>query len=180
MWIYNIYLRNSLCHWKQWIYTHSSAFGTKFKIENLEKIKEFANTLDLTNETEYNVVKIFEGNSIIPRPLFEIGENHLDIWGKGIEYPLFGITNIKINGEDIQELGNGSTIKFNYGGYEFIKFFVSKDIKQQEMFVGRDKNMIWTIVGKLTINEWEGHVTPQIEIEKFDVEIEEFEDNAAF
>lgn len=162
---------------------HAGAFGTKFKQENLEKIIEFGNTLDLNTETEYNVIKTYTAKSKIPIELFHIGDRYKNLWGQGIPHPMFGIKNVKINGKDIQELGrNRTTIKFKSGNLEFIKHYVSGTIRKDDMFVGEDKDMIWNIVGKLIVNEWNGEVTPQVLIEDFELveNIEEDDWRSAF
>lgn len=149
---------------------HDAAFGTEFEKKNLEKIINFGNTLDFSEETVYNVIKSYNAKDLIPPPLFKIGEEYKHLWGKGIEYPIFGIKGIKINGKLIKRLGKKkTTIKFRYNGYDFIKFSISHAEQEEKLFVGEDKDMLWTITGRLMLNEWNGRVTKQIQMEEIDV-----------
>lgn len=149
---------------------HKQAFGFEFNKNKENEIHDFFNSLDLSQETEYNVVKIFNTTQI-PRNLFHIGEEYETLWGEGIEYPMFGITNIKIKGNDIMELGkNKTTVSFKYKNLNFIKFFCSKLIKEQ-LHVGENIDLELTIIGKLMINRFNNILTPQVQIQYFDAKV---------
>lgn len=104
--------------------------------------------------------------------MFGLSEQYSDIWGKGVEKPLFHIHSIRIKGSDIKELGNGSTIKFNYKGLDFIKFFCSKEFKEK-LHIGKNMNLEIEVIGELNINIWGNKKTKQVIIQ--DMEVKEYE-----
>lgn len=151
---------------------HPQAFGFKFPKANKDKLEKFFDTLDLSCQTEYTVVKAFDGKNI-PLQLFGIGDSQEEIWGKGVEYPMFAIKNIFIRGSDIQEIGrNKTTLVFQYKNVKYIKFFCSQSAKEA-LYVGKDVNIDLTVIGKLTINEFNGSSSNQVVIEEFEATVDE-------
>ena len=63
-------------------------------------------------------------------------------------------------------MGKGTTIKFTYRGVDFIKFFATDETFDE---MTAFDNMEFDIVGKCSVNEWQGKVTPQIIIEDYNV-----------
>ncbi len=151
-----------------WCRGHEEAFGVRCHQEDIAFLSEWAEGLDLDVRPIHNVVQVFK-NGNIDKNAFGFGEQYKDLWGHGIPYPTYGITNVKINGKDIQILGrNKTTIKFTYKGKEYIKFFCSQKIKD-ELQVGKNKNLFLDIEGKLSYNVYNGKVTEQVIIEDFDL-----------
>lgn len=151
-----------------WCRGHEKAFGIRCHILAIPCLSQWTEQLDLDIEPEHKVVKVFERGTI-PKTAFGFGDEYKDLWGQGIPYPVYGVTNVNINSKDIQTMGrNKATIKFNYKGIDYIKFFCNQKIKD-ELFVGRNKKISLDIVGKLTYNVYNGNVTKQIIIEDFEV-----------
>lgn len=151
-----------------WCRGHEEAFGVRCYQEDIAFLSEWTEGLDLDVRPIHNVVQIFE-NGNIDKNAFGFGEQYKNLWGHGIPYPTYGITNVRVNGKDIQILGrNKTTIKFTYKGKEYIKFFCSQKIKD-ELQVGKNKNLFFDIEGKLSYNVYNGKITEQVIIEDFDL-----------
>lgn len=151
---------------------HDKAFGFSFQTEKEFEIKKYFNSLDLKQETVYDVTKTFNMNSgkpiTIPNKLFEICEEYESVWGQGIEKPLFAIKGIKLKGTDIVELGrNKTTISFNYNSLKYIAFFMSKKEKDH-LHIGENILLNLDIIGEFNINHYNGLSSPQVVIEKIE------------
>lgn len=144
---------------------HDASAGCGFTKENFNKIKQFCKEVEVDDSIEVTQSFI---TSEIPNDLFGLTSEYKDIWGKGIEKPLFHIHSIHINGKDIKELGNGSTIKFSYKDVDFIKFFCSKDLKEQ-LHIGKNKKLSIEVIGELDKNEFRGKITNQVIIDKIEI-----------
>lgn len=144
---------------------HDCSAGCGFTKNNFDKIKQFCKEVNVDDTIEATQSFI---TSEIPNDLFGLSSEYKDIWGKGIEKPLFHIHSIHINSKDIKELGNGSTIKFSYKGVDFIKFFCSKDLKEQ-LHIGRNKQLSIEVIGELDKNIFRNKVTNQVIIDKIEV-----------
>lgn len=149
---------------------HLCAFGTSFQENKLEDVKEYINSLDLSNEPEVKVIKSKEAKEIKIKDL-SVLYDYSEFWGKDIEEPLWHIKNITLNKNDLKFLGaNSNTVKFSYKGIDFIKFFCSKnDIDNFNKY----KNMNIEIVGTFNYNEWRGKKTPQVIISKYEIKEKE-------
>ena len=147
---------------------HDTVFGLAFDSDKIQDLTQWIEKLDLPSEPKIDVVHSFDAN-LIPQKLYYISKDFNELWGHGVEEPLYHIHNITINSKDIQLLGaNKTTIKFNYKGVDYIKFFANDNIKS-DFKVGEDKKITIEIVGKLQINEWRGSESKQVLIEKYEV-----------
>lgn len=148
---------------------HANSFGMCIKDE---KVPDFINYVNKTlensncNEGTYEVDFVYDSTD--PRLLDSIvliGQMS-EIWGKGMEEPYYVVENIRINTKDINIIGsNSDTIKFSYNGIEYIKF---KDVNFIESFKNNTDYRL-NVIGKASLNEWGGDVTPQIIIEDFEM-----------
>ena len=145
---------------------HENSYGIGFKASNLNNLINYFESLELNIEPTYTVTKKLSlkenVNKIIDKFI-----DYDELWGHGIPQPQFYIK-INVNGEDIKELGNGSTIKITKNNLEFIKFFVSKD-QRKKWFVGENKNLTLDIIGTLGYNVFRGKKTAQLQIETMEV-----------
>lgn len=150
---------------------HSTAFGVGFKEKDLGKLKEYCNSLELNKDIVYNVTQSFLPNKI-PKHLFTEFNDYNELWGTGIIKPQFHISNICINSDDIRVMGKTkTTIKFNYKGVDYIKFFVSHDDQDRVYHIGGNKDLNIELIGEFAINEWNGRITPQAIIDKIEVNL---------
>lgn len=162
---------------------HDNAFGISLPLENLEPLKEWVN-----KELEsVDITPVYHADFEIP--VYKLKDSHVrkvgqwqDMWGgKGMQAPVFAITDIIIDSADI--IKNKTMVKFtvekNGETIQFIKKFATDEWYKeliQENGGGRisrdgsagNKKLEITLLGKFTINEYEGRQYPQVEI----VEIE--------
>jgi single-stranded-DNA-specific exonuclease len=144
---------------------HECAFGVQFDKDKLEEIKKFAKNIDL--DTRVKVAGEFDSGHI-PSDLFNVISANSNLWGQGVDKPLFHIKNIVLNARDIQLMGRGTTFKFTSGGITFIKFFAGDKVKN-EFHIGTTDKLKMDICGYFDINEWQGIKYPQIIIEKWSI-----------
>src|SRR5699024_3607802 len=108
-------------------------------------------------------------------PLYLFGEfpgqdERYNLWDtKFLPKPLFHIKGVLINGSDIQVIGkNEKTIKFIYKDISFIKFQVTKDLKEQ-FHIGKNKQLSIEVIGELDKNVFRGKVNNQVIIDKIEI-----------
>lgn len=145
---------------------HDCAAGVSFPVKNKNKLQEYLNQLDLEVEPEIVVLKSYDINKI-PSSIFDLYNGNKDLYGEGIPEPQIHIKPFKINGRDIQEVGNGSTIRINCGGITLIKFFTSKQFRKS-IHTGDDIDLTFEATGVAQWNEWNGNITKQIVIDKIE------------
>ena len=115
------------------------------------------------------------------KDILNIGE-WIDIWGNTLPEPIFAITDIYVNLEDINLLGSKKNIikinkKIGNNNINFIKFFSSEDeynrmIKKSSKGLSKRevKKFKIDIIGKFKINKFDGVKYPQIEIIDYNIE----------
>lgn len=150
---------------------HASALGVKFTKDNLEQFLELAtNSLDFTTSyTEYNVDFIFDMNELRPGAILDVASLK-DYWGKGIEESIIAIKNVKVT-EDMKTLmsrDKNPTLKLIINEVEVIKFRCSEE-EFDAIAPNQYTTSIMDIVGKCSINEWNGNITAQILIEDYEI-----------
>lgn len=146
---------------------HDHAFGYRIKKENMAKLQEYCDTLNLSTEMTHEVISQFTP-STIPKPLFELIESHLELFGKGLENPTFAF-NFKINSSDIQCYP--TVCRMLVDGVTFIKFFPTKKFKE-DFHLEESQKLDITIVGNLGVNEYNGYRNPQVIIQDYLVKID--------
>lgn len=146
---------------------HDEAFGIEFDLSHWEEILNFVENCEINKERK--VVKSYNASKL-NNNIFGISDKYKELWGQGIPKPLFHIHNIKINGKDIQAIGNGSTVKFSYKGIDYIKFFCTKEQKKA-FYIGENQELIIQLIGDLTYNEWNGIIKKQVKIEYIEVSL---------
>lgn len=152
-----------------WCRGHEQAFGISVQANKVGELRKYLQDLTTEYNIGYNVVTTLDAYNI-PYKLLEVGEHYKWLWGEDIPYPEFGFNNIVISSDDIQIIGrNNTTIKFQYGNYTFIKFFVSETEKERLGLLGKHKQMlVLDIVGRLNLNVWNETETPQVIIQNFE------------
>ena len=107
--------------------------------------------------------------------MFYITEQYKRCWGEGVKAPKFYIPRVRINGSDIRELGNGSTIKFRYKDVDYLKFFVTSKEKES-LFIGKNKPLTIDLICSLGVNCYNGKEYLQVKRDKFEIVDESWED----
>ena len=165
---------------------HANSFGIKIRKDNVDAFVEYCNT-ELVNA---DIRPIYHVDFEIP--VTRLKEKHVkqvgkwqDLFGgKGMDAPLFAVTGIKVDSTDIKLLKNLMKFDLEINGQTltFIRKFTSADLYKQiihEADVTRgnrsgesgNKKLDVTIIGRFTINEWNGKEYPQIEIVEIETEI---------
>lgn len=150
---------------------HASAFGCAIPKQN------FNDFVDITNERLasfdfspcYLVDLEVTAAQLSDNEVFAIGSN-ADLWGQGLEEPLIAITDLKIDADSITYLGQDKkTLKLTFPGRRtnMIKFHM-KD-KEKESLDPQGGTLTLTVIGKCSLNHYNGNVTPQVMLEDFEI-----------
>ncbi|MED4883107.1 hypothetical protein [Bacillus smithii] len=149
---------------------HANAFGVSIQVEKLIEANELINELLRDVEIDidvYEVDFIIPANQLSKSFINEIYQ-YLHLWGYKVEEPLIAIKEIEINSEQIRLIGSKkNTLKFTYEGIEYIKFFSS--VEEWESLTKKGERLVIDVVGKCSLNEYRGKITPQIVIEDYEV-----------
>ena len=176
------YVTAGINNWRNWIADsgfceyaegHALAFGVGFTPEKLELFKDFCKrTFPTTPEAIHKVDFIWDYK--IPNLGLEILNiaEYKDIWGQGVKEPLVVIKDVPVQRSQFILLNKGtlkiliprtniSCIKFGYGEEQYNNI---ADLYQTD-----DSILKMDILGFCSANEWNGNVTPQIEIQDFQI-----------
>jgi len=156
----------SNCNLVNWCSGHPAAAGVSINTYNIPKVVEYLNKLNVDTEPYTDATYTFTARNI-PQELFGVADNYNEIWGQGCDKPLWAIKDININGADIEPIGNGATIRFNYSGLTYIMFYQGEEARRKH-FVGQDVELRVTVVGELALNEYNGNVMNQVIINKLE------------
>lgn len=170
-------VRDSLCHWKQWIYTHSNAAGVAIKKESLEDAIEKCNKMlpieDCT--TTYPVDWEIKANEMQNNYVREVAENY-QIWGNTVPTPTFAISDLHINASQITGYGdNKNFIRFQHNGVTYIKKYCpasdydNMTLRDRRTFGVNKKNLILNLICQFQLEVWEGKTYPEVKILNYDV-----------
>lgn len=144
---------------------HPNACGVTIKKDNISKFYEYLSQQNFDNTLNYTVDAVFNEKSLtteVIQSIFALS----DVWGTNIEEPLF-LLKLKcpIDG-GFTVLGNEkNTIKLTFHNIEIIKFRSSENEYNEIKNLG--KLVEFTIVGKFSVNEYNGKKTPQVIVENW-------------
>lgn len=147
---------------------HANAMGVFLLPEEVDKLKEYANTKlnPLAFETVYEVDYIFKDKFDIDYEMLFQMASYDELWGNSIPQPKFAFT-IDYGKTDIMIMGKDhSSVKIKCGQIDFVSF---KNAALAEKLV-EVSNGTATIVGRPQINEWNGNVNVQIMIDDIKIE----------
>lgn len=148
---------------------HPNAFGLSIHTDNVEKMVEYANKKlkDVQfNENMYEVDLIYSAKDNFVEAIEEISRLK-QIWGQGIEEPLIVVEDIPLFPEDVSFIGqNKDTVKFTHNGVSFVKF---KNQELVDQIKAMKNGFSITVLGKASMNEWNGNFTPQLMLEDYKI-----------
>lgn len=155
---------------------HNNAAGFAIKESDVSKLYDYANK-ELANinfnEGFYEADFIVNGNcSYLNEMIFDLwrGKN---IYGQSCPEPIIITQNLTIRPDNIKIIGAyKDTVKITFNNTTFMKFKAKELIEQLQSYPG---GFIATIVGRPSVNSWNGIETPQILIE--DIEINKIDNN---
>ena len=142
---------------------HSNACGVSIKYENIQKFYDYLSKIECDTKLHYDVDTVFNDKTL-NKTIVESISNCSDVWGTSVEEPVFAIENIVVNSSDIHLLGEKkNTIKFAWHNIEFIKFNTTED--EFNKIINTGKSVDFIMIGRFSINEYNGAKTPQVLIE---------------
>jgi len=148
---------------------HSNAFGVGISDKKREELIKYSNeelkSIDFS--PRFLVDFIYEADNINYQDLMDIGFLK-DLWGKGVEEVFVVVKNLKVTKTNLTLMSpdNSPTLKIQNGLVSFIKF---KSSKEEYESLLSDGFISIDLIGKCTINEWNGNITPQILVESYEV-----------
>ena len=167
----------------EWAIGHENSCGISIAEDNLDKLVEYYNALEISYEPHIDVLKSYPIENI-PDNIFDLFGSNLDvIWGYGIPRPLFEIHHIIYHPSDIQILGaNKRTIKIINNGVSFLIFNVTKKQKAdlglgviidgefyEKLDPSSEKKYILSAIGSLSVNRYKNYVNNQMIIDDFTI-----------
>ena len=162
---------------------HPNAFGIKIKEENVQKATNLLNEKlkDVVMEDIYIVDYEIPIGRLKEKDIIQVGK-WTDIWGgEGLKEPLFAITDINLNIEDIKLLGdkrNFIRIEKTIGDNKIIliKKYTNEEeynkmiMKNKKGLTKKSNNKVkLDVIGKFIINKWNDNEYGQIEIVDYNV-----------
>ena len=164
----------------EWASGHEDSCGILIKENNIGSLVDYYNSLTLSYSPCISVLKSYTVKSI-PTKLFGLFEPYNALWnGKGLQKPMFHISNITFNPSDVQIMGKTKrVIKIHSNGIDFMIFNCLKEDKEKlglgyyedGCFISSPKKekMQLECVGELGINEWNGNKKLQVIIDKYEI-----------
>lgn len=149
---------------------HQGAFGTSIADDKFDKF--IADTNDLLKDYDftpkYDVDYIFNIDTINSADVYAIADLSY-LWGQNIPEPYIAIEGISVFNGNLKQLGaKGETIKIAMpNGIDLIKFRSSKD-EYEELYSDLGCVTI-NVVGRCSRNSYNGHDSPQIIIECYEI-----------
>lgn len=150
---------------------HQGAFGCAIKDVNITPFTEYANR-ELANfdfTPKYYIDLEYDANYLIPADVLNIA-NFDNLWGQGIEEPFILVKNLKVSKENIALLKETTlkiTIPADGQDISLIKFGSSKS--EFESLYSDLGYVTIDVIGHFQKNVWNGNVSPQINIEDFEI-----------
>ena len=150
---------------------HQGAFGCAIRANNIESFTQYANTalanFDFT--PKYYIDLEYDANYLIPADVLNIA-NFDNLWGQGIEEPFILVKNLKVSKDNIALLKETTlkiTIPADGQDISLIKFGSSKS--EFESLCSDLGYVTINVIGHFQKNIWNGNVSPQINIEDFEI-----------
>ncbi|KON87462.1 hypothetical protein AF332_11900 [Sporosarcina globispora] len=147
---------------------HDNSFGVEIETERLKELEDLLlKTKEESTGTGIEVDFEIPFNDIDKQLVLEVGE-YKNEWGSTIQEPKIIYKGLTVAANDISLIGKKkNTLKLIVNDIEFIKFFVKKE--EYETHFSEGETFYIDVIGKCSINEWNGVRTPQIEILEYKV-----------
>jgi len=151
---------------------HQSAFGAGIKTTKVEDFVSYSNK-ELANydfSVNYDVDYIYNANDIKLQDIMDIATLK-PLWGKGVDEAYVAIVGLKVTSDNIQLLSRdrNPTLKISLmnGRLSLIKF--GSSLEEFEKLAVETGYVEIEVCGKCSINEWNGNISPQIMIDKYEI-----------
>lgn len=150
---------------------HASAFGAAIAASRFDafvkKTDELYSGIDFT--PSYAVDYVWNQNTVDSDKILNIGA--MNIYGQEIPESKVAVENIPLSEENVLLMGLAKghpTLKIQVGNVSIMKFKSSEE--EYERFI--QPNTYLTLVGKCSVNIWNGNVSPQIIVDDFELKQE--------
>lgn len=164
--------RNQIQDLKQWCNEtglfilaegHANAMGLSIHKNKINELYNITRQIPCSTELIYCVDGIYNSKSLNKAIVISVASMG-KIWGTTVKEPLFAIEKLQIDSSKINLIGSKkNTISFQYNDIDFIKFNSSEE-EYQKIIIGQ-KDVEFTIIGRFSVNEYNGNTKPQILIE---------------
>lgn len=150
---------------------HANALGVGIYADQIDEFVRYSNlALEEFDFTPcYKVDFIFHGNDFKGKDILDIAKLKT-IWGQGVEEPLVVIESLNITKSNVTLMSPDKTptLKITLpNGTSLIKFGSSEE--EYESLCSESGCVTINVVGKCNANEWNGAVTPQLQIEDYEI-----------
>lgn len=155
---------------------HGNAAGLAIKPKNIKSAKDwfecYLQTVDFNNPIPCDFILDIDELTTS----FIYGIDKYDwLWGTGLKEPKVAVENITIKRSDIHIQGkNFNSVTFTINDIKFVQFNMTEDnplLEWASAWDGEDDDTIKiTIVGEVSINEYKGICTPQVNIKDFTIQ----------
>lgn len=149
---------------------HANAFGITIRSEDMDafisKTNEMLANVDFS--PNYQVDGIYAYNKLSDSIIFEIA-NWAELWGQNLDEPLIAIEHVPANHDTFALIGaNQKTMRISLTDQKanFIKFSL-KDAEKEELL--ENESFELNIIGRFTLNNYMGIVTPQVQIVDYEI-----------
>lgn len=155
---------------------HQQAAGFSFPLSNKEKLQQYFRDIygNEVLQSEHIVDFIIPNISDIAPSDFFLIQTYKNLWGKGIEEPIFAIENIPFYPTNLDVLGKKSdTVKYTYSKIEFMFFRCSNEEQILKIANGQEydpkKQYTINVVGKLGISSFAGKTKNQMIVDDYEI-----------
>lgn len=160
----------SNCPYVEWALGHAGAHGCAVQTKHLDEFVQWFNekSSNLTfNENSYEVnFELRPTDDYLNSLCWDVAKNER-FWGGDNPTPIISIKKVHLKRKDILVQGTKQdTLKLNINGTTCVMFKCEDVIKKIEQY----GDVIISFIGKISLNEWKGVVTPQITIDDIEVE----------
>lgn len=148
---------------------HPNAFGVGFFDNNIDAFLTYSDAAlsGMDFSPCYKVDFVYNSNDIIPKEIIEIGDAK-ELWGQDISEPYVIVKNIKVSKENLFLMKRGVMKITLPNGVDCIKFKSSEE--EYDKLYSDSGCVFITILGRCSTNYFAGRITPQIKIEKYEIE----------
>ena len=152
-----------------WCYGHNNAAGIEIPSDNINNFLSKTDKIleDLPLDIVYNVDLIYNNKYIDEKDILAIGKADF-LWGQKIDEPFIIVKNLYCNKNQISLLSpdKSPTIKIHLANIDIIKF---KSSEEEFRTLSTDEGVILNIVARACVNEWNGNITPQLQVVDYEI-----------
>lgn len=151
---------------------HPNACGVGITEKDFNSFIEYSNEAlkDCQFEPCQKVDFIWQGNHFKGQDIIDLASLNL-LWGQGLEKPYIAIEHLQVQPNQVflMSRDKSPTLKIELSnGVSLIKFKSSEE-EYNKFIENPNGSVVLDIVGTCNINEWNGRITPQIEVSDYEV-----------